>query len=84
MQKHENIKKFKENSTFIRRKFLQHKKNKTVNEILDLIDNEEYKEIIINDFVFKDNTYWWMKKYSRSTYYRNKKKAMEEVIFFLT
>lgn len=45
--------------------------------------NEDSKRIIINDFLKKDEKDWWISYYAKSTYYRLKTRAMEELLFYL-
>lgn len=49
---------------------------------IDLLD-EDSKRIIINDFKVKTNKHWWQFFYSRSTYYRLKTKATQDLLSFL-
>lgn len=37
---------------------------------------KEYQEIVRNDYLYKTDCSWWMGYYSRSIYYRNKKRAL--------
>ncbi len=51
-----------------------------VNFIYSLLTKNE-KEIIYNDYIRTDvNTFWYLSKYSRSTYYRNKNKAINNFL----
>lgn len=56
--------------------FIKHVEN--VLNMLDPID----KEFIENDFLEKVNPFWWVSCYSKSSYYRNKKKALEMFLHF--
>lgn len=40
----------------------------------------EYREIIFNDFINEKNHDWWTEYYSKSTYYRLKFRAMDELL----
>ena len=40
----------------------------------------ENRQIIINDFIERKNYLWWMEMYTRSTYYRQKHKAVKELL----
>lgn len=42
----------------------------------------ESRQIIEKDFLYKDKKDWWVLYYSRSTYYRLKTRAMEEVLYY--
>lgn len=42
----------------------------------------ESRRIIEKDFLYKDKKDWWVLYYSRSTYYRLKTRAMEEVLYY--
>ncbi|MFV0396386.1 MAG: MG284/MPN403 family protein [Coprobacillaceae bacterium] len=44
---------------------------------------EESKRIIENDFIFKKKNGWWREYYAKTTYYRLKTRAMEEMLFYL-
>ena len=44
--------------------------------------SEESRRIIEKDFLYKDKKDWWVLYYSRSTYYRLKTRAMEEVLYY--
>lgn len=47
-----------------------------INFIFSLLNNVE-KEIILSDYIYDSfDPIWWNKKYSRSTYYRNRTKAI--------
>ncbi len=50
--------------------------------IIDTL-NEDSRRIITNDFISTNSPNWWYEYYSKSTYYRMKTKAMEEVLFYL-
>ncbi len=50
--------------------------------ILESLDDDS-KRIIINEFIDPSLHNWWYEYYSRSTYYRAKTRAMEEVLFYL-
>ena len=51
-----------------------------VNYIYSLLTKND-KEIIYNDYIRTDvNTFWYLSKYSRSTYYRNKNKAINNFL----
>ncbi len=41
-----------------------------------------YKEMIEKDYLIADNDFWWVHFYSRSTYYRTKRKAMTEFLSY--
>ena len=51
-------------------------------ELIELIDSKlrELKEndfeLLVREFITKDNKYWWKEVYSKSTFYRHKRKAM--------
>ena len=51
-------------------------------EIVALL-SEENQKIIIHEFMNQAPNNWWMDYYSRSTYYRMKSRAMEELLFYL-
>lgn len=53
----------------------------TFDMILDQLSKDSYM-IIYHDFVIKKEKNWWLEYYSRSTYYRLKTRAMEEVLFY--
>lgn len=58
---------------------------KKVIEFFQMIINKLSKEsqtIIINEFIFNNESDWWIEYYSRSTYYRLKTRAMEEALFY--
>ena len=44
--------------------------------------SEESRLIIEKDFLYKDKKDWWVLYYSRSTYYRLKTRAMEEILYY--
>ena len=44
--------------------------------------SEESRRIIEKDFLYKDKKDWWVLYYSRSTYYRLKTSAMEEILYY--
>ena len=44
--------------------------------------SEESRRIIEKDFLYKDKKDWWDLYYSRSTYYRLKTRAMEEILYY--
>lgn len=44
--------------------------------------SEESRRIIEKDFLCKDKKDWWVLYYSRSTYYRLKTRAMEEILYY--
>ena len=44
--------------------------------------SEESRRIIEKDFLYKDKKDWWVSYYSRSTYYRLKTRAMEEILYY--
>lgn len=50
-----------------------------------IIDNlsSDSRKIIIHEFVKQSRANWWIEYYSRSTYYRMKTRAMEEMLFYL-
>jgi hypothetical protein len=52
------------------------------NYILDSMVPEN-KEIIINDFIERKQQNWWLDLYARSTYYRQKNKALKELLSFI-
>lgn len=43
----------------------------------------EYTNIIYNEFFLKQDKCWWFNKYSRSTFYRLKKRAVKEFISYV-
>ena len=55
-------------------------------ELIELIDNglrrleENDFELMVKEFLNNDNKYWWKEKYSKSTYYRHKRMAMNSFI----
>lgn len=53
----------------------------TFDKILERLSKDSYM-IIYQDFVLKKEKNWWLEYYSRSTYYRLKTRAMEEVLFY--
>ena len=44
--------------------------------------SEESRRIIEKDFLYKHKKDWWVLYYSRSTYYRLKTRAMEEILYY--
>lgn len=44
--------------------------------------SEESRRIIEKDFLYKDKKDWWVLYYSRSTYYRLKTRALEEILYY--
>lgn len=44
--------------------------------------SEESRRTIEKDFLYKDKKDWWVLYYSRSTYYRLKTRAMEEILYY--
>ena len=44
--------------------------------------SDESRRIIEKDFLYKDKKDWWVLYYSRSTYYRLKTRAMEEILYY--
>jgi len=64
-------------------------KKENSQKMIDSIDyvlntmEERSKELIIKEFYEKDTSNWWMEYYSRSTYYRLKNKAMQEILYYL-
>ena len=55
---------------------------KLVNFTLEMLD-DEYKEIIQRDFLFKKEHNWWIEYYSKSNYYIKRKKAINNFSFYL-
>lgn len=53
-----------------------------INFVYTLLDNNERK-IIMNDFVYKNNKIWYLKHYSRSTYYRIRENAVVKMLKYL-
>ena len=55
-------------------------------ELIKLIDNglrelkENDFELLVEEFINKDNKYWWKEVYSKSTFYRHKRQAMNTFI----
>ncbi len=41
-----------------------------------------HKELILKDYLVAENDFWWVHFYSRSTYYRTKRKAMMEFLSY--
>lgn len=41
------------------------------------------KQIIVKEFMENQDSDWWYNYYAKSTYYRMKTKAMEEMLFYL-
>ena len=54
---------------------------RTFEMILDRLSKDSYM-IIYHDFIEKKEKDWWLEYYSRSTYYRLKTRAMEEILFY--
>ncbi|MDD8048674.1 MAG: hypothetical protein PHH04_03615 [Thomasclavelia sp.] len=54
----------------------------TFDTILDSLTDES-RMIIEHDFLLSNNKSWYLDYYSKSTYYRMKTKAMEEILFYL-
>jgi len=48
-----------------------------VEKVFESMDSVS-KEIINNDFFFQSYPFWWVKVYSRTTYYRLKSQAIRE------
>ena len=67
----------------------QIEKRDNYKKIVDLVDylldslDEKYREMIVNEFKNKNKAYWWIPYYSKSTYYRVKAKALDEMLFYL-
>ena len=60
--------------------------NKKVIEIVEhILSNLNYyeREIIENVYLSNKNAKWWMKYYTRSTFFRYKKSAISTILFFL-
>ena len=45
-----------------------------------LLLNRVERKIIMNDFIFPIEKFWYMKEYSRSTYYRIREKAIKKFL----
>jgi hypothetical protein len=43
-----------------------------------------HRMIIYNDFIQKSFHFWWEHKYARSTYYRQKYRALEQFASYFT
>lgn len=56
---------------------------KSFEYIISLL-SEDSKRIIENEFINKTMFDWWREYYSKSTYYRLKTRAMEEMLFYLS
>lgn len=54
---------------------------KTFHMIIDKLSKDS-QTIIINEFLHQSEKDWWIEFFSRSTYYRLKTRAMEEVLFY--
>lgn len=45
--------------------------------------SEDSRRIIQNEFIDKSELDWWREYYAKTTYYRLKTRAMEEMLFYL-
>ncbi|MEG0252587.1 MAG: hypothetical protein RR667_00690 [Muribaculaceae bacterium] len=45
--------------------------------------SKEAQQLVENDYLNPVNHNWWDEYYSRSTYYRVRKKALDDVLFYL-
>ena len=52
---------------------------KLIDSILDKMDRND-KFILVNDYFYKTNSQWWIETYSRSSYYRMKRKALDSFL----
>ena len=77
---------------YLLRRFSEEQKNE-VNEISQLSIrvekalnrmDRELRTLLLNDFVYANDRYWYLGYYSRSTYYRLKSKSMEQFIDFFS
>ena len=53
-----------------------------VNFVLSLLTKIE-KEIILNEFLLVKSPIWWHDKYSRSTYYRHRRRACKKFVDYI-
>ena len=53
-----------------------------VESVLDLLSKESERILRAEFFEKMENSNWWQKFYSRTTFYRNKRKAMNEFFNF--
>lgn len=53
-----------------------------VNFVFSLLSKNE-KEIILNEFLLVKSPVWWHDKYSRSTYYRYRRKACKKFVDYI-
>jgi len=62
---------------------LQRYKNykRLIDSILDKMDRND-RTILINDYFYRKNSQWWVEIYSRSSYYRMKRKALDSFLSF--
>ncbi len=64
-------------------------KKETLKTIISLFDNvynsltEEEKHVIKNEFIAPSYREWWRGYYSRATFYRIKKRAVDNMLFYL-
>lgn len=64
-------------------------KKDALRSVIQLVDDvynslsDEEQQIIANDFFTPANREWWRQYYSRSTFYRIKKKAIDDMLYYL-
>ena len=56
---------------------------KSFEYIISLL-SEDSKRIIENEFIHRTPYDWWREYYAKTTYYRLKTRAMEEMLFYLS
>ena len=68
----ENTKDYERNVKFIK---------KNVEITLQMMD-QDARSILENEFILKQEPFWWMDRYSKSTFYRYRSQAIERFIEF--
>ena len=64
------------------------KETRRFEKVLFAVDNAirflepEHQQVITKDYLIAEEDFWWIHCYSRSTYYRVKRKAMQEFLSF--
>ncbi len=71
-----------QNGTLLQKKPKDQQLIDFVNRVLNVMDSEQ-KKIIKNDFIFKNNTNWWIDCYSKSNYYLKRRQAINYFSFYL-
>lgn len=54
-----------------------------IETVFNELDFDQY-QLLENDYLHPSYKDWWLEFYSRSTYYRLRRKMLDEVLFYLT